>query len=97
MKTHWPTAESYLNTLESKEEKWAFSFTPSSFVAGVASTQRQELMNFQVKASLLSNSSLDRIIDGFFSVDKSTATKIIQATLDSKLYSSSPDPIMKKL
>ena len=45
MKEKWPQAISYLNILQAKQEKWAFAYTHSHFVAGVSSTQRQEMIN----------------------------------------------------
>ena len=95
METKWTEAAHYLNILKSKQTKWAFAFTHSNFVAGVSSAQRQEMMNHQVKASLLSNSSLARIIEGFVAVDKSTAIKILQASLDTKLLAYTSDPIVE--
>ena len=95
METKWTESAHYLNILKSKQTKWAFAFTHSNFVAGVSSTQRQEMMNYQVEASLLCNSSLTRIIDGFVAVDKSTASKIPQASLDTKLLAYTADPIVE--
>jgi hypothetical protein len=60
----YPEAGDYLKILKSKDKKWAFAYTHEHFVAGVSSTQRQESINSQIKSSLLSNSSLNRILDG---------------------------------
>ena len=69
----------------SKEEKWAFAFTHDNFVAGISSTQGQEMINYQVKSGLLNNSTLSRLIDGFEKVERNTASKLIQAPIDTKL------------
>ena len=93
----WPEASSYLHRLKLKQHKWAFAYTHDNFVAGVSSTQRQEMINSQVKSSLISNSALIRIIDGFDAVEKNTATKLIQASLNTKLDIYPNDPIIKDL
>jgi zinc finger SWIM domain-containing protein 3 len=41
-------AQGYLQGLLETKKKWAFCYTHSHFVAGVASTQRQESANYQV-------------------------------------------------
>jgi transposase-like protein len=51
MVSKWPLAATYLAFLRSKEEKWAFAFTHRFFVAGIASTQRQEQVNCQIKSN----------------------------------------------
>jgi hypothetical protein len=56
MKSTWSKAVDYLTVLEAKQKKWAFAYTHQYFVAGMASTQRQESVNFQVKANLVNNS-----------------------------------------
>ena len=53
-----------------KKTQWAFAYTQNNFVAGVSSTQRQEMVNCQIKYALLSNSSLSCIIDGFDEVER---------------------------
>ena len=90
----WVEAASYLSVLKAKQTKWAFAFTHSNFVAGVSSTQRQEMINYQVKSSLMSNSSLNRIVDGFDCVEKANAAKILQASLNTKLACITSDPIV---
>jgi hypothetical protein len=94
MTSKWPQAESYLEFLRSKEEKWAFAYTHRNFVAGVASTQRQEQVNSQINSNLISNSSMIRIIDGFESVEKSTELRRRQGNLMTKLTSVTNDPII---
>lgn len=94
MMVKWEQGCDYLEVLERKKEKWAFAYTHDHFVAGIASTQRQESINAQIKESLLSNSSLARIIDGFASVEKRTATKMIQASITTKLSTLTEDPMI---
>lgn len=96
MNARWPQAKTYLNILQSKQEKFAFAYTHCHFVAGVSSTQRQEMVNCQLISALMSNSNLCRIIDGFENVEKKTAAKIIQATLDTKLSKATPDPMIEQ-
>ena len=93
----WPEADNYLSCVKAKQEKWAFVYTHVHFVAGIASTKRQEMENCQVEASLISNSTLSRIVDGFDNVDKSTAAKLVKASLNTKLVLSSNDPIIKNV
>jgi hypothetical protein len=80
MQSKWPLAQSCFNFLKAKEEKWAFSFTHSVFVAGISSTRRQEQAN-QIKANLISNSILAKLVDGFDSVEKSTEARRLRASL----------------
>jgi hypothetical protein len=96
MEERWEQARPYLNLLKLKQEKWAFAYTHRHFVAGISSTQRQEMVNYQVKCSLLSNSTLSRIIDGFERVEKSTATKIIRASINDKMMTATPDPMIEE-
>lgn len=79
---------------KANDTKWAFAHTHCHFVAGVSSTQRQEQVNGQIKANLMSNSSLKRILDGFESVDKSTANRLLQAVIETKLPALTSDPII---
>ena len=91
----YPEAADYLATLKAKEQKWAFSFTHEHFVAGVSSTQRQESINCQIKASLLSNSSLKHILDDFDHIEQSVANKQLQATVITKLEIIGHDPLIE--
>ena len=93
----WPEAANCLSCLKAKQEKWAFAYTHAHFFAGIASTQRQEMINCQVKASLISNSTLSRIVDGFDHVEKSTATKLVKASRHTKLVLNSNDPITRDI
>ncbi|XP_078440319.1 uncharacterized protein LOC144710400 [Wolffia australiana] len=68
LKSKWQAAKSYLPVLEEKKKQWAFTYTHNNFVAGVSSTQCQEMVNCRIKSTLLSNSPLLRIIDGFDAV-----------------------------
>lgn len=95
MEERWEKARPYLNLLKLKQEKWAFAYTHRHFVAGISSTQRQEMVNYQVKCSLLSNSTLSRIIDGFERVERSTATKIIRASINDKMMTATSDPMIE--
>ena len=56
--------------------QWAFAYTHNNFVAGVSSTQWQEMVNCQIKSALLSNTSLSRIIDGFDAVERRSREKL---------------------
>lgn len=94
MEHRWPSTVEYMKFHKAQDRKWAFAHTHSNFVAGVASTQRQEQVNGQIKANLMSNSSLKRIIDGFESVDKSTAIRQKQAAIETKLPTLTSDPII---
>ena len=96
LESNWPDAIGYLRReLKPKQKKWAFAYTHSQFVAGISSTQRQEQVNGQIKANLISNSSLSRIIEGFESVEKSIAARQLQAVLSTKLSLSTDDPIIQ--
>jgi hypothetical protein len=79
---------------KNQDTKWAFVHTHSNFVAGVSSTQRQEQVNGQIKANLMSNSTLKQIINGFDSVDKSTAARLRLAAIETKLPAITSDPII---
>ncbi|XP_078438771.1 protein FAR1-RELATED SEQUENCE 11-like [Wolffia australiana] len=94
LKTKWQAAESYLRALEAKKKQWAFAYTHNNFVAGVSSTQRQEMVNGQIKSALLSNSSLMRIIDGFEAVETRSRDKLSQASLSTKFAPASMDPLI---
>lgn len=94
MEDKWVEAATYLGVLKAKQSKWAFAFTHSNFVAGVSSTQRQEMINYQVKSALMSNSSLNRIVDGFDCVEKANAAKMLKASLNTKLACITSDPII---
>ena len=91
----WEEASSYMPFLIAKKSKWAFAYTHQHFVAGISSTKKQEQVNCQIKSSLMSNSSLERIIDGFQRVEMSTAERLIKSTLSTKLSLSSDDPIIR--
>ncbi|XP_078446338.1 protein FAR1-RELATED SEQUENCE 11-like [Wolffia australiana] len=94
LKSKWQATESYLRVLEGKKKQWAFAYTLDHFVAGVSSTQRQEMVKCQIKSALLSNSSLLRIIDGFDVVEKRSREKLSQARLSTKFSPSSMDPLI---
>ncbi|XP_078430746.1 protein FAR1-RELATED SEQUENCE 5-like [Wolffia australiana] len=94
LKSKWQAAESYLRVLEGKKKQWAFAYTHNNFVAGVSSTQRQEMGNGQIKSALLSNSSLLRIIDGFDAVKTRSRDKLSQASLSTKFAPASMDPLI---
>ncbi|XP_078430673.1 protein FAR1-RELATED SEQUENCE 5-like [Wolffia australiana] len=94
LKTKWQAAESYLRALEAKKKQWAFAYTHNNFVAGVSSTQRQEMVNGQIKSALLSTSSLLRIIDGFDAVETRSRDKLSQASLSTKFALASMDPLI---
>lgn len=68
----------YMQLLEAKKEKWAFAFTQKYFVAGISSTQRQESVNFQTKADLVSNSTLSQLVKCFESMDDKYSKKLQQ-------------------
>ena len=94
LEEQWHQARSYIPFLKSKKEKWAFAYTHQYFVAGISSTQRQEQVNCQIKSALVSNSSLQRILDGFERVEKSTAERLIKATVATKLVTLTDDHII---
>lgn len=94
MEQKWPSTIDYMKFHKAQDSKWAFAHTHSNFVAGVSSTQRQEQVNGEIKANLMSNSSLNRIIDGFESVDKSAATRQMLAAISTKLPALTSDPII---
>ncbi|XP_078436358.1 protein FAR1-RELATED SEQUENCE 11-like [Wolffia australiana] len=94
LKTKWQATESYLRALEAKKKQWAFAYTHNNFVAGVSSTQRQEMVNGQIKSALLSTSSLLRIIDGFDAVETRSRDKLSQASLSTKFSLASMDPLI---
>src|SRR5689334_17162313 len=52
------------------------------------------MVNYQVKCALVSNSTLSRIIDGFERVEKSTASKIVRASINDKMVTLSADPMI---
>ena len=62
MERTWDLARDYLKILQSKQEKWAFAFTHSIFTAGVSSTQRQEMINHQVKSGELCQQRIDDVL-----------------------------------
>ena len=90
----WSDASDYLAVLREKETKWASAYTHDVFVAGVASTQRQESVNHRIKALLMSNSALIRLIDGFDNVEKKTSQKQLAASTATKLLAQTSDPII---
>ena len=94
LQSRWNIAGAYLNELKRKQEKWAFAYTHRHFVAGISSTQRQEMINYQVKCSLISNYTLSNIIDGFERVEKNTVSKLILASLNDKMVTLSADPMI---
>ena len=94
LEEQWHQARWYIPFLKYKKEKWAFTYTHQYFVAGISSTQRQEQVNCQIKTALVSNSSLQRILDGFECVEKSTAERLIKATVATKLATHTDDPII---
>jgi hypothetical protein len=82
----------HLKVLERKEEKWAFAYKHSRFVAVVASTQRQEIMmNYQVKKDLLANATLIQLLKCFEECEKEAKKKIIKGSLRSKMGQYCPD------
>ena len=91
LKSKWQAAESYLRVLEEKKTQWAFAYTHNYFVAGVSSTQRQEMVNCEIKSALMSNSSLSRIIDGFDAVEGRSREKLSQARLFTKFVVATMD------
>jgi hypothetical protein len=60
----------------------------------VASTQRQESENYQVKRKLICNSSLSHLLEGFVAFESNAQAKMKQAVLDGKLAPVSPDPMI---
>jgi len=90
----WELCQDYLRVLEEKQRKWAFAYTHCNFVAGVASTQRQESVNFQVKSDLISNSTLGHLLRGFEGCEKKIEKRIIKATLRSKMTTAAADPMI---
>eukprot|EP00912_Choanoflagellata_sp_UC4_P001761 UC4_evm7s1127 len=95
LKKENPFAVSYLEKqLEPLKRKWAFAYTHRFFTAGVASTQRQESMNFQVKHNLIYKSTLSMLVKSFEKVEKKVAEKVLQASLEGKLMPASPDPVI---
>lgn len=94
LETKWELAQSYIPFLKGKREKWAFAYSHQQFVAGISSTQRQEQVNCEIKKSLMSSSTLERIIDGFDRVEKATAERLIKAILATKLSTLIDDPII---
>ncbi|XP_078443052.1 protein FAR1-RELATED SEQUENCE 11-like [Wolffia australiana] len=94
LKSKWQATESYLRVLEEKKKQWAFAYTHNNFVVGVSSTQRQEMVNCQIKSALLSNSSLLRIIDGFDAVKTRSREKLSQASLSTKFVAATMDPLI---
>ncbi|XP_078442232.1 protein FAR1-RELATED SEQUENCE 11-like [Wolffia australiana] len=94
LKSKWQAVESYLRVLEGKKKQWAFAYTHNNFVAGVSSTQRQEMVNCQIKSTLLSNLSLLRIIDGFDAVETRSREKLSQARLSTNFAAASMDPLI---
>jgi len=48
----------------------------------------------QIKSSLMTNSSLTRIVDGFDSVERSTASRALQSNVATKLLTFTGDPLI---
>ena len=95
MKVRWCNAVHYLTILEAKQKKWAFAYTHQYFVAGMASTQRQESVNFQVKANLINNATLSHLLMGFESFETRAASRMVKASLSTKLLTLSADPMIE--
>jgi len=99
LKTKWsdkPATVEYIDTLQAKQVKWAFAFTHCHFVAGISSTQRQESINYQTKADLISNSTLSQLITCFEHMDEKLSRKVALATLNTKLsINPATDPIIE--
>ena len=93
---HSPKTVAYMETLQDKQEKWAFAFTHNHFVAGISSTQRQESVNYQTKCDLISNSTLSQLVTCFENMDNRLARKMAMATLNTKLSCSGSDPIIQR-
>jgi zinc finger SWIM domain-containing protein 3 len=96
LKTKWPDCAHYLSTLQKKEKQWAFAYTHAHFVAGVASTQRQESINYQVKRDLISNSTLTQLLKGFESYENKIKKKIVEGSLRTKMVLRSEDPMINE-
>ena len=96
LKSKWVAARSYLRVLEGKKKMWAFAYTHNNFLAGVSSTQRQEMINYQIKSALISNSSLSRIIDGFDVVERRSQDKSSVADLSTKFTAPTMDPLINE-
>jgi hypothetical protein len=94
MKASWSNVVDYLTVLEAKQNKWAFAYTHQYFVAGMASTQRQESVNFQVKANLINNSTLTHLLMGFESFENRAALRMVKASLSTKLSTLSADQMI---
>jgi len=60
----------------------------------MASTQRQESVNFQVKANLVNNSTLTHLLMGFESFESRAALRMVKASLSTKLLTLSADPMI---
>ena len=79
---------------QGKKTQWAFAYTHNYFVAGVSSSQRQEMVNCQIKSALMSNSSLSCIIDGFDAVEGRSREKLCQASLFTKFAVTTMDSLI---
>ena len=86
----------YMSTLFVIREQWVFAYTHTHFVAGIASTQRQESANFQIKCNLVENSTLSNLIENFVKAEDSISSKIIKASMETKVFTNTPvDPILE--
>jgi hypothetical protein len=94
LKEVWPAAAPYLEYLDSKKRKWAFAYTHAVFVAGVASTQRQESVNFQVKRHLIPTASLSNLLNAFINFEANVSQKMMLATFNEKFQSAPSDPMI---
>jgi hypothetical protein len=77
-----------------KRKKWAFVYSHAHFVAGVASTQRQESVNYQVKCDLVANSTLTQLLKGFESCENKIKKRIVEGSLRTKMVLRSADPMI---
>jgi zinc finger SWIM domain-containing protein 3 len=93
--TRWPQSQSYMQFLMRTKEKWAFAYTHRVFVAGVASTQRQESMNWRIKSQLIRSSELRHLLSAFTEIEEKTRQKMTKAMLQEKIFSLTPDPLIQ--
>jgi hypothetical protein len=76
------------------QKKLAFAYTHSIFVAGVASTQRQESMNWRIKRDSIRSPQLKHLLLAFTELEEKTRQKMALAMLDEKIFTYSPDPLI---
>jgi len=78
----WPQYTDHWKSLNTIKEQWCFAWTHEKFVAGIASTQKQESANANLKKDLLRGSRLSDIVDRFERMEDRMSEKVCKNLLD---------------